>query len=92
MKRPLLLRVILIINYYLIKIVFIGHYESRTIFESLDLAWGLLRIFPKELLNRIPQKVLQEFYQRERKHPRKGKQAETEAESTEAAAASTAME
>ena len=39
-------------------------YESRTIFESIDLAWSLLRIFPKELLNRIPKKVLDEFYQR----------------------------
>lgn len=39
-------------------------YESRTIFESLDLAWGLLRIYPKELLNRIPKKILDEFYQR----------------------------
>ncbi|RUS32931.1 hypothetical protein BC938DRAFT_473768 [Jimgerdemannia flammicorona] len=44
-----------------------GAYESRTIYESLDLAWSLLRIFPKELLNRIPQKMLAEFYQRERK-------------------------
>ncbi|KAG0646156.1 V-type proton ATPase subunit B [Hyphodiscus hymeniophilus] len=41
-----------------------GAYESRTIYESLDLAWSLLRIYPKELLNRIPQKVLAEFYQR----------------------------
>ena len=41
-----------------------GAYEGRTIFESLDLAWSLLRIFPKEMLNRIPQKVLQEYYQR----------------------------
>ncbi|CAG8982563.1 hypothetical protein HYALB_00007279 [Hymenoscyphus albidus] len=39
-------------------------YESRTIYESLDQAWSLLRIFPKELLNRIPSKVLAEFYQR----------------------------
>ena len=39
-------------------------YESRTIYESIDLAWGLLRIYPKELLNRIPKKVLDEFYQR----------------------------
>ncbi|KAJ9051652.1 Vacuolar ATP synthase subunit B [Entomophthora muscae] len=44
-----------------------GSYENRTIFESLDLAWSLLRIFPKELLNRIPQKTLAEYYQRERK-------------------------
>src|SRR5688572_11092404 len=28
-------------------------YESRTIFESLDLAWSLLRIYPRELLNRM---------------------------------------
>ncbi|KAI8927988.1 P-loop containing nucleoside triphosphate hydrolase protein [Entophlyctis helioformis] len=41
-----------------------GPYEGRTIFESLDLAWSLLRIFPKEMLNRIPQKVLAEYYQR----------------------------
>jgi V-type H+-transporting ATPase subunit B len=39
-------------------------YESRTIFDSLDLAWSLLRIFPKELLNRIPAKVLDEYYLR----------------------------
>lgn len=39
-------------------------YESRTVYESLDLAWSLLRIYPKELLNRIPAKVLNEFYQR----------------------------
>ncbi len=39
-------------------------YESRTVYESLDLAWSLLRIYPKDLLNRIPKKVLDEFYQR----------------------------
>ncbi|CAG8745940.1 16471_t:CDS:1, partial [Dentiscutata heterogama] len=39
----------------------------RTIYESLDQAWSILRIFPKEMLNRIPQKVLQEFYHRDRK-------------------------
>jgi V-type H+-transporting ATPase subunit B len=27
-------------------------YESRSIYDSLDLAWSLLRIYPKELLNR----------------------------------------
>ena len=41
-----------------------GAYESRTIHESLDLAWSLLRIYPKELLNRIPEKILDEFYAR----------------------------
>lgn len=43
-----------------------GAYEARSIFESLDLAWSLLRIFPKELLNRIPAKVLDQYYQRSR--------------------------
>ena len=47
-----------------------GAYESRTIFESLDLAWSLLRIFPKELLNRINPKIIAEFYHR--KPTRKG--------------------
>lgn len=43
-----------------------GAYESRSIEESLDLAWSLLRIYPKELLNRIPAKVLDQYYQRSR--------------------------
>jgi len=43
-----------------------GHGENRTIYESLDLAWSLLRIFPKEMLNRIPSSILQEYYTRER--------------------------
>lgn len=37
-------------------------YDKRSIFDSLDLGWQLLRIFPKELLNRIPAKILDEFY------------------------------
>jgi V-type H+-transporting ATPase subunit B len=49
-----------------------GAYESRDIFESLDLAWSLLRIFPKEMLNRIPAKVLDEYYQRKREVERRG--------------------
>jgi V-type H+-transporting ATPase subunit B len=47
-------------------------YESRSIYESLDLAWSLLRIYPKELLNRIPAKILDEFYQRKRDVERRG--------------------
>ena len=42
----------------------LGSYESRTIFESLDLAWSLLRIFPKEQLNRINPQIIAEFYAR----------------------------
>jgi V-type H+-transporting ATPase subunit B len=39
-------------------------YESRSIQESLDIAWNLLRIYPKDLLNRIPKKIIDEFYAR----------------------------
>ncbi|WVR09549.1 hypothetical protein IAU60_006618 [Kwoniella sp. DSM 27419] len=46
-----------------------GSYESRTIFESLDIAWDLLRIFPKESLNRINPKILAEFYSRKSTRP-----------------------
>lgn len=42
----------------------IGAYESRSIFDSLDLAWTLLRIFPKEQLNRINPKIIAEYYAR----------------------------
>ena len=38
--------------------------EGRTIFEALDLAWSLLRIFPRELLRRIPAKTLDVYYDR----------------------------
>ncbi len=43
-----------------------GAYENRTIFESLDQAWSLLRIYPKQFLNRISPKILDEFYERAR--------------------------
>lgn len=39
-------------------------YEGRSIFQSLDLAWELLRIFPREMLRRITAKTLDEFYER----------------------------
>ncbi|TFY52217.1 hypothetical protein EVJ58_g10138 [Rhodofomes roseus] len=55
-----------------------GAYESRTVFESLDLAWSLLRIFPKEQLNRISPKIIAEFYGRKatKKPTEDGAQAE----------------
>ncbi|BAO39166.1 v-type proton ATPase subunit B [Kluyveromyces marxianus] len=43
-----------------------GAYENRSVFESLDQAWSLLRIYPKEMLNRISPKILDEFYDRAR--------------------------
>lgn len=38
--------------------------QARTIFESLDLAWSLLRSFPKELLKKITKKQLEGWYSR----------------------------
>jgi len=42
-----------------------GPYENRDIFTSLDIAWTLLRIFPQELLKKIPQKIKDAYYDRE---------------------------
>lgn len=42
-----------------------GPYENRTVYETLDIGWQLLRIFPKEMLKRIPQTTLSEFYPRD---------------------------
>ncbi|VDM35386.1 unnamed protein product [Hydatigera taeniaeformis] len=41
-----------------------GAYENRSIFDSLDIGWDLLRIFPKELLKRIPETTLNKYYPR----------------------------
>merc|ERR1712216_130667 len=41
-----------------------GPYENRTIFDTLEIAWGLLRTFPKEMLKRIPEKTLKVYYAR----------------------------
>ena len=46
------------------KFVAQGPYETRDIFNSLDLAWSLLRTFPRTALKRIPEKVLDQYYQR----------------------------
>ena len=43
------------------KFVAQGAYDNRTIFDSLDLAWSLLRIFPRELLRRVTIKTLDEW-------------------------------
>jgi len=44
-----------------------GFYENRTIYESLDLAWDLLRIFPRNLLTKISDELLDDYYDRGRK-------------------------
>jgi len=43
-----------------------GYYEARTIFDSLDIGWSLLRTFPREMLGRINKPTLDEFYNRDR--------------------------
>jgi len=43
-----------------------GYNEERDIFTSLDLAWKLLRTFPKEMLTKIPANILEEYYPRDR--------------------------
>ena len=45
-----------------------GAYDTRNNFQSLDLAWTLLRIFPRELLHRIPAKTLDQYYSRDATH------------------------
>lgn len=55
-----------------------GINENRDIFDSLDLAWTLLRTFPREQLNRIPKKILDEFYSR--KSPKEQREAQAQAQ------------
>jgi len=43
-----------------------GYNESRNIFTSLDIAWKLLRKFPREALSKIPGDILDEYYPREK--------------------------
>ena len=38
------------------------YYESRDIFQSLDLAWSLLRTFPRDMLKRISTETLDKYY------------------------------
>merc|ERR1712036_114270 len=42
-----------------------GPYENRDIFTSLDIAWELLRIFPEDMLKKVPKKVKDQFYPRD---------------------------
>lgn len=43
-----------------------GFYEKRDIFQSLDLAWSLLRTFPRDMLTRISKKTLDQYYAADR--------------------------
>eukprot|EP01138_Halocafeteria_seosinensis_P007590 gb/GECG01007758.1/.p1 GENE.gb/GECG01007758.1/~~gb/GECG01007758.1/.p1 ORF type:complete len:518 (+),score=70.94 gb/GECG01007758.1/:1-1554(+) len=41
-----------------------GTYEKRTVIDSLDKAWSLLRVLGPQLLKKIPKKLIDEFYVR----------------------------
>jgi V-type H+-transporting ATPase subunit B len=41
-----------------------GPYDARDVFKSLDLAWGLLRLFPDKLLKKISKTNIEQFYKR----------------------------
>ncbi|KFG26242.1 uncharacterized protein NESG_01360, partial [Nematocida ausubeli] len=56
--------------------------ENRTINESLDLAWRLLRIFPKEMLNRIPDSILNKYYSIQTTEDKKQQSVQEEEEET----------
>jgi V-type H+-transporting ATPase subunit B len=43
-----------------------GNYETRDVFQSLDIAWSLLRTFPKENLKRIQEAIITKYYNRDR--------------------------
>lgn len=47
-----------------------GGYSNRNIFESLDLAWDLLRIFPIHLLGKIDPKMREKYYPKGKTHGR----------------------
>ncbi|PMQ01562.1 MAG: V-type ATP synthase subunit B [Dictyoglomus sp. NZ13-RE01] len=42
-----------------------GEYENRSIFETLDLGWKLLRLLPKSSLKRIRPEYIEEFWGKE---------------------------
>eukprot|EP01068_Selenidium_serpulae_P006092 Selendium_serpulae@DN4286_c0_g1_i26.p1 len=43
-----------------------GPYESRDIFQSLDIAWELLRTFPEDMLKKIKKEFLRDYYPRDK--------------------------
>ena len=44
-------------------------YGNRTIFQSLDAAWDLLRLFERRMLTKIDDKWLDEYYIRKAERP-----------------------
>lgn len=42
-----------------------GEYEDRSIFQTLDLGWKLLKIFPRSELKRVREKFLDKYFQKQ---------------------------
>ncbi|EER06870.1 hypothetical protein Pmar_PMAR017821, partial [Perkinsus marinus ATCC 50983] len=53
-----------------------GPYENRDIFQSLDIAWELLRLFPESMLKKVPQKVKDKYYPRDREAQKAAQEAQ----------------
>jgi V-type H+-transporting ATPase subunit B len=51
-----------------------GPYDARDVFKSLDLAWGLLRLFPEKLLKKISKSNIEQFYSRKDELEREAKE------------------
>ena len=47
--------------------------ENRTIFETLEEAWKLLRIFPRDVLNKIKDSEKDKYYPRQSAFSRGGR-------------------
>jgi len=47
-----------------------GEYENRTIEQTLDLGWRLLKIFPKSELKRVREKFLEKYFATTQAEPR----------------------
>ena len=56
-----------------------GPYDARDIFQSLDICWDLLRLFPDKLLKKINQKNLDQFYRRKEQLERQEREKHEEA-------------
>jgi len=42
-----------------------GYYETRDVFGSLNIAWQLMRTFPREMLGKITKETLNKYYSRD---------------------------
>jgi len=56
-----------------------GPYDGRDIFDSLNMCWDLLRLFPDKLLKKINQKNLDQFYRRKEELQRQKQEEHEEA-------------